>query len=335
MPDVSNPHDRFFKEIFSRREVAVDFLRNYLSAEVLNCLDEETLRISKDSFIDKELAVSSSDLLYEVNLKDGSDAYVYLLFEHKSFPEPLIAFHLLRYMVKIWEQDLKTRKGTLSHEFPPIIPLVLYHGASRWNVARQFSLFFRCPEELKSFLPDFRYALYDMSSYSHDEIKGMVLLKVTLLLFRYIFHKELRDRLPEILCLLSELKGKHSGLEYLETVLTYLSSGTDKVDEDDIRQAVEKAFLPIGGEIMPTLAEKWMEQGFQQGIQQGVQQGILQRARENVAEVLEIRFGTVTKTVLKKLKEIDDPDLLRILFRKAMGAESFDEFKKDIDVVLE
>ena len=90
---------------------------------------------------------------------------------------------------------------------------------------------------------------------------------------------------------------------------------------------------------MPTLAEKWMEQGFQQGIQQGVQQGvqqgILQRARENVAEVLEIRFGTVTKTVLKKLKEIDDPDLLRILFRKAMGAESFDEFKKDLDVVLE
>ena len=74
-----------------------------------------------------------------------------------------------------------------------------------------------------------------------------------------------------------------------------------------------------------------MEQGFQQG----VQQGCMRTAKENVTDVLDIRFGTVTKTVLKKMKEIDDPDLLRILFKKAMVAKSLDAFKKDMDLVLQ
>ena len=36
--------------------------------------------------------------------EDGGSSYVYVLFEHKSYPERLISLHLLRYMVRIWEQ---------------------------------------------------------------------------------------------------------------------------------------------------------------------------------------------------------------------------------------
>jgi len=35
MTEITNPHDKFFKEIFSRQEVAVDFLRNYIPKEVI------------------------------------------------------------------------------------------------------------------------------------------------------------------------------------------------------------------------------------------------------------------------------------------------------------
>ncbi len=48
--------------------------------------------------------------------------------------------------------------------------------------------------------------------------------------------------------------------------MTYVSRGTDRVDEEDVRRAVEEVFPIIGGEIMPTLAEKWIEQGMQQGM---------------------------------------------------------------------
>ena len=262
MGEIINPHDKFFKEVFSRREVAVDFLRNYLPADVFLCLDEESIYLRKDSFVDKELATYFSDLLYQANLKDGADAYAYVLFEHKSYPEPLIAFHLLRYMVKIWEQDLK--QG-FSGKLSSVIPIVIYHGTPRWKVDKRFIGLFNCPEALKCFLPDFTYALCDISGFSDDEIRGVVILKSTLLLLKYILRDELRDHLPRILGLLRELTGKKTGMEYLETVLTYVSRGTDRVDEDDVRRAVEEAFPIIGGELMPTLAEKWIEQGMQQG----------------------------------------------------------------------
>ena len=86
--ELSNPHDRFFKEIFSRPEVARDFLQNYLPAAVVDQLDMASLELRKDSFVDPDLQQHFSDLLYQVNLETGEGAFVYVLFEHKSYPDP-------------------------------------------------------------------------------------------------------------------------------------------------------------------------------------------------------------------------------------------------------
>ena len=100
---LQNPHDRFFKELFSRLEVAQDFVRHYLPTEIVALLDVTTLDIVKDSFIDPELQEHFSDLLYQVTLQTGHEAYIYLLFEHKSYSDAKIALQLLRYMINIWD----------------------------------------------------------------------------------------------------------------------------------------------------------------------------------------------------------------------------------------
>ena len=336
MTDLSNPHDRFFKEVFSRQEVAKDFLRNYLPQEVFDCLVPESLNLTKDSFVDKELGAYYSDLLYQIDLRDGSDSYVYVLFEHKSYPESLISFHLLRYMVKIWEQHLKQK---MSGNLPIIIPIVIYHGTVKRKADKNFTGLFKCPEELERFLPDFSYVLCDISGFRDEEIKGIITLKATLLLLKYILRDELRDRLPAILGLLRELISKKTGMEYLKTVLTYLVRGTDRVNEEDMRSAMEEVLPLTGGEIMPTIAEKWIEQGvqkgIQQGVQQGIQQGILQTSKESVIEALEVRFDAVTQSVLKRLEDIDDPNVLKMLHKRALRAGSFQEFRDAMDFVLE
>ena len=121
--------------------------------------------------------------------------YVYILFEHKSYLERSIAFHILRYMVKIWEKKN-------DHGFPVIIPLVLYHGETRWRVGLNFRDLFDFPEEVASFIPDFQYLLWDASGYSDEEIKGSIVLRVALLILKYIFREDLREHLPRILRLL-------------------------------------------------------------------------------------------------------------------------------------
>jgi predicted transposase YdaD len=52
MPELSNPHDRFFKQVMARKEIASDFLRYYLPAEVSSLLDHAALQVMKDSYVD-------------------------------------------------------------------------------------------------------------------------------------------------------------------------------------------------------------------------------------------------------------------------------------------
>ncbi len=266
MADIFNPHDKFFKEVLSRQEVARDFILHYLPSDIVGLFDIESLEIRKDSFIDKELKEHFSDILYCVDTKGGGSSYVYVLFEHKSYPERLISLHLLRYMARIWEQAVK--RGETS-PLPTIIPVVVYHGRSKWKVGLEFQDLFDLPEELRGFLPGFRYLLCDLTQYSDEEIRGAVTLKAAFLLMKHIFSEDLVDRLPGILELLRDLLNKRSGLEYLETVLRYVASGSDQIREEEIESGVKEILREKGGDIMPTVAEKWIEHGYPAGYPAG------------------------------------------------------------------
>ncbi|MFP4393973.1 MAG: Rpn family recombination-promoting nuclease/putative transposase [Anaerolineales bacterium] len=331
MTDLSNAHDRFFKRMISRPAAARDLVLNYLPPEVTALLEPTTLALRRDSFVDEDLREHFSDLLYDVDLKSGGGAYVYVLFEHKSYVDRLTAFQLLRYIVRIWEQGLREGHSSLV----PVIPVVVYHGQAAWRVGLDLADLFRGPEALRAYWPSFKYELCDLSIYDDEEIKGEIRLRVGLLLLKHIFQEDLRDRLPEILGLLRELKEEASALSYLETVLRYVAHTADQVSWEGLREAAQKALGQQGGETMNTLAEQLiqegvrvgkregMEQGIQQGreqgIQQGIQQGIRQGMQQGVREGLlagirlglKLRFGDEGLTLLPEIYKIEDVDVLR------------------------
>ena len=167
MDGLVTPHDSFFKALFTQPGVAQDFLAHYLPPQVAELLDLSTLEREDASFVDAELRVHLSDLLYRVHLRDGPPAWVYILFEHKSFPDPLTPFQLLRYMVRLWE-----RSWRMGDRLKPIVPVVVYHGRVKWKVGLNFACLFDVPEAFEDFLPDYRYWLCDLTGYSDEEIKG-------------------------------------------------------------------------------------------------------------------------------------------------------------------
>jgi len=136
---------------------------------VLAVLNLETLELSKDSFVDEALQEHYSDLLYRLACKDGHPAYVYVLLEHKSYSDRWTGFQLLRYMVRIWEQEHK--QGSLE-DLPPIISLVLYHGEFACSAAEDFRALVAAPDALRLFVPDFRYRVCDLSRGEVQRIKG-------------------------------------------------------------------------------------------------------------------------------------------------------------------
>ncbi len=65
---IHNPHDQLFKATFSRQDMAVGFLQNYLPDDLRTRLDWETLRLEPGSFTDEAMRGSESDLLYAVQI---------------------------------------------------------------------------------------------------------------------------------------------------------------------------------------------------------------------------------------------------------------------------
>ncbi|MEK8016847.1 MAG: hypothetical protein VSS75_008260 [Candidatus Parabeggiatoa sp.] len=73
------------------------------------------------------------------------------------------------------------------------------------------------------------------------------------------------------------------------------------------------------------------QQGLQQGVQQGLQLGILQKSRDNITDILEIRFEHVPKMLVQKLQSIDNTLLLPKLLRQAVLVGSLKEFEQLIE----
>ena len=62
------------------------------------------------------------------------------------------------------------------------------------------------------------------------------------------------------------------------------------------------------------------------GMQQGMQQGIIQKAKEDVIEVLELRFGKVSPEIIDKINQTNDPAKLKELLKKGVQVKEIDHF---------
>jgi hypothetical protein len=161
MPNpLANVHDAFFKQILSDPRLAATFLREHLPTEVAALLGPELPDLMPGSFVDEELRQHHSDLLYQVHLKGGRDAFAYVLMEHKSSPDPAARLQLLRYLVRVltdWHD-----KNDKQLPLPPVLPLLAHQGPEGWNISCEFAdLFGIVPATLRPYLPSFRHALVE------------------------------------------------------------------------------------------------------------------------------------------------------------------------------
>lgn len=325
MSELTNPHDRFFKETFTRIELAQDFFAHYLPQPVAATMNLNTLVLQSGSFVDPDLQQQFADLLYRVALRDGGDAYLYLLLEHKSYADPQTPFQLLRYLIRIWERDVRT-DGTLR----PILPLVVYHGQNQWHVPLSFSALYTGPDALRPYWPAFQYELQDLSAFSDAEIRGALELRISLLVLKYIFDPRLRTRLGDILALFNQLADTQSALEYLGTVLYYIGMAGAQMTSEEMATAVKSALADKGSELMQTIARQWIAEGIEQGVEQGLEQGRLQTLQEGILDLLQTRFGDVSKAITEQVITLTDVKTLRLLLREAAMTAGMADFSKTL-----
>ena len=253
--------------------------------------------------MDETLREDLSDLVFEVRLATGGQALVVLLFEHKSAPDSMTSFQVLRYIVGICDQ--RRRNG---EPLCCVIPIVLYHGERPWNVARNLRELIDVPDALREYIPAFHLPLVDLSQCSDEELRQESLFFAHMMLLKYMLRSELPERLPEILGLLRVLLSSQTGFESFEAILRYLATGTDRISRDHLQAVVRDLLQTDEESIMPTIAEQWIQEGFDKGFEKGIEQGIERGIGQGIEQGIErgIEQGIEKGEVIGRIRALQE-----------------------------
>jgi predicted transposase/invertase (TIGR01784 family) len=303
-----------------------------LPEQLVKQLDLEALELEKGSFVDQKLRQRHSDLLFRTTLKSGPDAWLYLLFEHQSTPEALMPFRLLQYLVRIWEQHREQHPET--HPLPGIVPVVLYHGNMAWRVPRFFSKMINMPVDLGIQPLEFEYLLIDLSRIPDQLLRDRLELEVSLSLLRHIHDDHFLDFFQHIVGLLAELRTRKTGLEYIETILRYIYYSRGAEEWDDLVEMLHHTDPVIEEVAVTTIAEHHFNKGKLAGLEQGMTQGMLSEAHGVLLELLEEQFGVIPSGLAEKIRQIQNPDTLRMLRRQRKTCHTLDEFNHLVEKAL-
>ncbi len=100
---LTQPHDTFFKRLFSNEKNIKDFLISFLPEKLKQSLDLNTIKVIDTEKISKRYKRHHLDLVVEckTSKEKGRKAQIYILFEHKSYADRFTLIQILSYMTTI------------------------------------------------------------------------------------------------------------------------------------------------------------------------------------------------------------------------------------------
>jgi predicted transposase/invertase (TIGR01784 family) len=256
-------HDSLAKKILSDPVAAHDFLSHYLPDSCKSLLDLNTLKVEKESYVEDNLKQKFSDLVFSIKTKNNDKAFVYALVEAEVSPKYWTVFKLWKYMFLLLERHKKKEKSKL----PIVIPIVLYHGKTPFNVPRNLWELFSEPSLAKDFMGG-DYQLVDLYAMADDEIKKKAHLGMLEYFMKHVHARDMLHLWEEFLenFQSSIVLDKEKGYIYIRTFLWYSDSKLPE-DQQDLLEKIITKHLPTEDKenIMRTIAQKYREEGVQIG----------------------------------------------------------------------
>ncbi len=324
--DISHPHDSFFRYIVSKGERAIDLIRHQIPDSIAKYLNFETLSSEQDTFVDSKLKNRYSDALFKVQTVSDDSVVVYFLIDHKSSPESGVLFQLNRYINRIWERhDINHPDSSL----PPVIGIVIYHGMEPWNIATDLKTRFDCPEDFYPYQPVYRYILIDLCRMMDNQLGGSADLRAAMMLMKYIFHPNLHDYVPMILRVLKEARSQPDFLAFFEACMLYLFNSLNKEHHKEVEKIVHIELPVEGGEVMPTVADMFREQGREEGLEQGCEE-----LAKGILKLLQSKFHDLPQSTKERITSVHELSILAELMDVAIESESLSQFQNQMHTIL-
>lgn len=286
-------HDALYLRFFSDPAVVAQLLREFAAGPWLDGLDFDGMERLNTKFHADTGERREGDLVWRIPRQDGGDAYVMLLLEFQSTPNPWMALRMLVYAGLLWQQLVREQRLMPDGRLPPILPIVLYNGDPRW----------RAPVKLRDLVglseaspmwpwqPTLRYHLIDEGTFSAGDLEGREGLPALL------FRLENESDPNQILVLADAVTAwfaRHPGFQAARMVFVELLGAVMAPFGPGVR--VPEDLLEVRNMLASRIEEwkeKWQEQWKQQWLLEGEQRGEQKGEAALLLRLLERRFGVL------------------------------------------
>ncbi len=254
------------------------------------------LEIYNSSFIDQKFSNQECDIVYK---KKGQQ--IFFLIEHQSKVDYSMPKRILKYQIAIMEMAMKYKKTMKKEEkLPLVIPIVIYTGTERWNVAKHIK---DCQEQLEGLdnMELGSYIILDSNEYTKQELleDKLFILKM-MALEKTKNPDELYNNLEEI----TQKKIEKINRDILIRVIKYIYNET--LGEEKTKDIIDKLERSGDKEMIIEVIKKDREQQWLKGKQAGRQEG--ERIGEKRGEKRGEKLG-ITKAITQMVKEMINNNL--------------------------
>lgn len=335
---ADQPHDKLFRLIFSRPDMAADLMRRALPPGLVAALDLDRVEKVSVHSLDASMRARRADLIFRVPLRSAPGvAFVCVLIEHQSTPDPLMAYRLMTYAVGAWSDCIEAHRaehGRPPRRLPAVVPLVLYQGRHRWRAARRLSEVIDLPPDLRAqlgdHLPELHLLVDDLSLTDDAAIEGSTrhaLTAATLMAMRYVRREDDADAflarwVRRIQLALREPEDRMA----VEAVARYLYDHADHIGGEQLIEAVESAADPGDKEAMMSLTDKLIEMGHKKGLAKGLAEGIGQGMTRVLLTLIQLKFGEPDAAMIERVRRADADTIERWSGRVLTAASLADVF---------
>jgi hypothetical protein len=321
-------HDEFFKYTFSQTSQAVSFFASVLSPKLVELFDWSSLRLADNESVDTKLGRRQTDLRYVVNAAHtGKPVWVNVILEHQSTPDEHMGWRLLEYQFRLFEQHFAVEPKPKT--VPPVLLVVLYHGAERWTQPLRWRDLYQGDQGLHTAIQDnlldFGYQLVDMCRTPEQDLQQVSpLMQATLGLFRQVFKGGLWEHLASSAQVLRRVYDE-LGIGPIRAMVEYAGYNEQDPPPPRFMAVIGNVVGPTNAEQLMSWAEKLEKKGEERGIAIGERRGIAigeergerrgiaigeERAEKRILKrVLLKRFGALPPTIDQQLDALSTEQL--------------------------
>lgn len=298
---MHHPHDLVYKLLFSEPLTVRHLLTGFITEDWVKRLDLDSLEKVSGTFVSDDLRDRETDVIWRVRF-DEEWIYLYLILEFQSTIDPFMALRIMTYVGLMYQDLVKQQKLTREDRLPPVLPVVLYNGDTRWNAACNVAeLTQPVPDGLEQYRPSLHYLLLDEGAIVANQQWPKEARNVVAAIFRLEHHQDPQEVIDTIGLLVESLQEpeqirlrQHFALWIKRILLPRWVPESEEVEWSSLNDLNEVHNM------FAERAKKWPEQWKQQGLEEGRKQGLEEGRQEGRQEGEEHRALEIARNMLER-----------------------------------